>query len=437
MKSKNKKDKNTTNMMKVYLFQVIYLCLEFPIYLLLDVYEEKASQIGYIGRIVLLIAIIINALFALISPIVISIKYKFAFKQKGYVFDFFLLIANLFLVVGNSIGFIGAMYYTDLSIVSLIFSIIFNSVSLGVWLIRLLLARKTFKEEKISLSFVIILLFVLINTIFYIYKIKWLAILFLTAICFILFILLMKVLFFSEIKLNTIFKIGIFTLISLFEICLIAFVLYLAFWNPNTEDQSLFNSAMGVYAGILGGLLTLAGVSWTIKHQEKTQKEEEKKKNKPYLSLDSKRIIDGKYDYFSDIFVETSENDNPNLSDDIEKFSGETYITQLPSLYLKNSNLSSCFIEKILINNEVLKIKHRKIIEPEKRIYVKVPKYLKGFCIIIRLIVSDIVGNQYTYNVDFLTKLALNTVKVKDSNIEEINIFYKDINIKENKDENK
>ena len=172
MKSKNKKDKNTTNMMKVYLFQVIYLCLEFPIYLLLDVYEEKASQIGYIGRIVLLIAIIINALFALISPIVISIKYKFAFKQKGYVFDFFLLIANLFLVVGNSIGFIGAMYYTDLSIVSLIFSIIFNSVSLGVWLIRLLLARKTFKEEKISLSFVIILLFVLINTISYIYKIK-------------------------------------------------------------------------------------------------------------------------------------------------------------------------------------------------------------------------------------------------------------------------
>lgn len=174
-----------------------------------------------------------------------------------------------------------------------------------------------------------------------------------------------------------------------------------------------------------------------LKIKKKTQKEEEKKKNKPYLSLDSKRIIDGKYDYFSDIFVETSENDNPNLSDDIEKFSGETYITQLPSLYLKNSNLSSCFIEKILINNEVLKIKHRKIIEPEKRIYVKVPKYLKGFCIIIRLIVSDIVGNQYTYNVDFLTKLASNTVKVKDSNIEEINIFYKDINIKENKDENK
>ena len=408
-----KKNENIRyKMVKIYLFHLIFICLEFTIAILLGIFSKKAIQISNIGKIMLLIVLIINILFALISLIVIAIKYKFAFKEKGYVYDFFLLIANLFFVIGNSINFIGIMLHTDLTLVSLIFSIMFNSMSLGIWLIRLLVTKKAFKEEKISLSFNIILLFVLINSILYIYQIKWLAILFLSIICLILFMMLMKILFISDIKLDKLYKIGGFTIIVLLEICLIAFVIYLLFWNPNTEDQSLFNSVMGVYAGLLGGLLTLVGVSWTIKNQEKIRREEkledekkERLKYKPYFSactgsclkhnLQKEKIyaFGNKADYG---YIQRS---GKNI---VKTYKEKDVVYYIEPIAFTNSDQSNFIINQIFLD-EYKSFNKNILIGKNDKFYIDGVYIIKKISIQpkIAIEISDILGNKYKYNLCF------------------------------------
>lgn len=92
---------------------------------------------------------------------------------------------------------------------------------------------------------------------------------------------------------NTVFRYGIkakniwqITFFVLSVICLMALMiysLYMWFWNIN--NSNLFNSIMGVFAGLLGGIITLGGVAWTIKRQDDARKAMEIEKAKPYLKI--------------------------------------------------------------------------------------------------------------------------------------------------------
>ena len=398
MKSKNENIKY--KMVKVCLFHLIFICLEFAIAILLGIFSKNAIQISHVGKIMLLILLIINILFASITLIVIAIKYKFAFKEKGYVYDFFLLIANMFFVISNSMNFIGVMLHIDLTLGSLIFSIMFNSTSLGIWLIRLLVTKKAFEEEKISLAFIIILLFVLINSILYIYQIKWLAILFLSIICLILFMILMKILFISDIKLDKLYKIGEFTIIALLEICLIAFVLYLLLWTHNTEDQSLFNSVMGVYAGLLGGLLTLAGVSWTIKNQEKNKKEDQKLLYKPNFTF---KTIDDLENVEHNVYMQEIEKSVlANGKKDKKLLPNERYY-HLKNFELINTDHSNFVIEKFEVNNKnmldnlVLIKKQERVIFNGNVLLINNDETIPNF----KIYLKDFLENHYICNLSF------------------------------------
>ena len=100
--------------------------------------------------------------------------------------------------------------------------------------------------------------------------------------------------------------------------------IYLLFWKQGAESQDLFNSMMGVFAGILGGVLTLAGVAWTIKREATIRQEEELKKNEPIFSiniatksnydLENKKIcFDKKNIEMSNVFVGIIENSNHSV----------------------------------------------------------------------------------------------------------------------------
>lgn len=52
------------------------------------------------------------------------------------------------------------------------------------------------------------------------------------------------------------------------------------------EDEIVSGTIIPIYAAAIGGILTLAGVAWTIKHNEKQRMDEEKFNCKPYLVLD-------------------------------------------------------------------------------------------------------------------------------------------------------
>lgn len=92
---------------------------------------------------------------------------------------------------------------------------------------------------------------------------------------------------------NIIFKFGIktnnFAQLALFIVSIITLMALLVstlyFWFWDSYDTEIFTSIMGVFAGLLGGVLTLTGVAWTIKKQDEIRKEEEKKKMKPYIIL--------------------------------------------------------------------------------------------------------------------------------------------------------
>lgn len=62
--------------------------------------------------------------------------------------------------------------------------------------------------------------------------------------------------------------------------------IYFIFWKPGAESQDLFNAVMGIFAGLVGGALTLAGVAWTIRKSDNDRKDEEKKKAKPLFTFD-------------------------------------------------------------------------------------------------------------------------------------------------------
>lgn len=91
---------------------------------------------------------------------------------------------------------------------------------------------------------------------------------------------------------NIIFKYGIkasnFLQLALFIVSIIVLMALLVstlyFWFWDSDDPEIFTSIMGVFAGLLGGVLTLTGVAWTIKRQDEIRKEDEKERAKPLFS---------------------------------------------------------------------------------------------------------------------------------------------------------
>lgn len=68
-----------------------------------------------------------------------------------------------------------------------------------------------------------------------------------------------------------------------------AIIIYLIYL---IENDTLSNIVLTVSAAMIGGLLTLSGVAWTIKRQDTIRKEDEKNKNKPILIISDYELFD-------------------------------------------------------------------------------------------------------------------------------------------------
>ncbi len=118
------------------------------------------------------------------------------------------------------------------------------------------------------------------------------------AACFLSSVLIIKKVMIDKTSVDNILKLYNLIAILLFTIVETIAALYLLFWVKPTDgqvvDNTLFSSIVGVYAAVIGGVLTLAGVAWTIKQTEKARKddiermenerkEEEKMKYRPLV----------------------------------------------------------------------------------------------------------------------------------------------------------
>lgn len=103
-----------------------------------------------------------------------------------------------------------------------------------------------------------------------------------------------------------------------------------------------FNTFVTVYAAIVGGGLTLMGVAWTIRQQEKIRQDEEKKKYRPIVlvrygqieeakAIELKRISDDKISYTK-----------------TETLSCETYINPI---VMRNTDFTPFYLYGIIVND--------------------------------------------------------------------------------------
>lgn len=102
-----------------------------------------------------------------------------------------------------------------------------------------------------------------------------------------LLIIIFKAFLIEQRKIETIVQIICTILIVLLTIVLGAVLIYRFTWvapvNGTASDNTLFSAVMGIYAALIGGLLTFTGVAWTIRHNEQQRKADEKLRVRPYL----------------------------------------------------------------------------------------------------------------------------------------------------------
>lgn len=212
---------------------------------------------------------------------------------------------------------------------------------------------------------------------------------------------------------NIIFKFGIktdnFTQLALFIVSVITLMallvstLYFWFWDAYAPD--IFASIMGVFAGLLGGVLTLTGVAWTIKRQDEIRQEEERKRLIPYFI---KHIDDNKDKEGQIVSVICSRfegipqyNERVRIEDYNNFKQGNEYIEILAfKMDLKNAEI--CKLIKLEINGIVGWFYNRSLIANTNIVEIQIVgiheiEELKSF----KLFAEDAKGNMYEYNIKF------------------------------------
>lgn len=218
---------------------------------------------------------------------------------------------------------------------------------------------------------------------------------------------------------NIIFKFGIktnnFAQLALFIVSIITLMALLVstlyFWFWDSYDTEIFTSIMGVFAGLLGGVLTLTGVAWTIKRQDEIRKEDEKKKIKPYVILVTEELNFANIKYISVI--------NNNGIGKIG--SKNTYLLD-ENFQIKNVGKAACFLDYIKINGEKQIMSRTSLVENEKAL-ISVGYQYKFITLTeekiesIKLGIYDLDFNLYEFDVKFKIKYyhtTLNDISEKE-----------------------
>lgn len=182
------------------------------------------------------------------------------------------------------------------------------------------------------------------------------------AACFLSSVLIIKKVMIDKTSVDNILKLYNLIAILLFTIVETIAALYLLFWVKPTDgqvvDNTLFASIVGVYAAVIGGVLTLAGVAWTIKQTEKARKddiermenerkEEEKMKYRPFVFF-----IDPQHSTFNDFLKAYFE--KPISSKDLVINNGAEKQYRLAPLFLRNTDYSFSSLKGMCINDDLI-----------------------------------------------------------------------------------
>lgn len=200
-------------------------------------------------------------------------------------------------------------------------------------------------------------------------------------------------------------KILLYTLI--FSLAIVYIVL---FFNALFEKE-IASQIITIIASILGGLLTLSGVAWTIKSNNKDRKadlerienerkEEERKKRIPYLRLDYLGKTIGV------VKARFGQGESFDKREDLEKITNNTfYCYKINDFSVKNISNEFIIIESIIVDKEEFVFLGDKIVESGQTVCVKTTEnWLVNSAKIltnIQLKCRDLIGNTYLLNCEF------------------------------------
>lgn len=350
---------------------------------------------------------VIVAILGIVSFIVcitmlhISKKIHRELSRNEYVYEIVFVILLTISILLNTLYFVLKIFNRQESILSEIGYIVFSTILIGDFCSDLLLKKQSFKEEKVPVrvltTFIICLLLCFISF----FTNKLLAIIFMSGIALILFVFIVKVLFISDIKLDKLYKILGLIIVLGFEILCTCVIIYEIFWDRSPDaNQSVYTAIMGVYAGVLGGLLTLAGVSWTIKNQEKIRKEDLKFLYKPYFTF---KLVDDYEQAENVIYIKIFEKTvSKNGKKDKNLLPNETYF-YITNFELINTDYSNFIIERYEINNNnmldslVLIKKQEKVIFKSNVLLIYDIKTIP----VIKIYLKDFLENHYVCDLSF------------------------------------
>ena len=210
-------------------------------------------------------------------------------------------------------------------------------------------------------------------------------------------VVFINIIFKTGIKSKNIIQLALFVIAVLALMAQMIYSIYIWFFNPIYPD--LFNAIMGVFAGLLGGVLTLTGVAWTIKRQDEIRKEDEKRKIKPYIVIvketfnktDVKKLCFASIDGYGKIGED------------------KTYILDERFL-IKNVGVAACVLAYIKINGKKQNCVMQSLVVNENALVCSVHKknlikITEDRLLEIKLGIYDVNYNLYEYNVVFRTSL--------------------------------
>ena len=219
-----------------------------------------------------------------------------------------------------------------------------------------------------------------------------------------LILMTLKAFLIEQRKIETILEIICLVVVLFMTIAIGAVLIYRFTWNYST-DNSLFIAIMSIYASLIGGVLTLTGVAWTIRHSENQRKDEERRRSQPLftyvnngLSLGISKTI--YCDELRDIETIIDKNENSDEWLAIENFS------------MENSSKIEFFIVGIYLNGVLYRTLSKELIKKDYCIYFN---FRNKFFAINKinefiLYVEDLIGNLYTMQLDF--SLNNNTITI-------------------------
>ena len=169
-------------------------------------------------------------------------------------------------------------------------------------------------------------------------------------------------------------------------------LIYVMFYDQSGTDNSLFSGIMSVFAATLGGILTLAGVAWTIKKADSDRKEIEKENARPiFTSLP----VDFYNHLHNDIVM--LENLKINFIDEKVRDGLTTYYAAF-----QNSDNSNFFVEGVCLNNkDILFPRNGNSVLKNKNFILCIKSFVYSLHKPFVLIVCDKFHQKYYYKMNF------------------------------------